>query len=222
MMSAPELLKRGKRAVKHALLRAFGAIRKLDRCDANAVLLTFDDGPHPEVTEGVLERLQRYGARAVFFVVGDRIPRATWVVPQIAAAGHLIGNHSFSHPLYRDPCLPSYVSDLKKCQKVVEELTGRRPRLFRPPEGRLNVATLMSPKLLGLRTVFWSVDSDDWRLRKRDDALESGERLSQSVGPGDIVLFHDDNPYVLPLLDVLLPALAARGCDLHSAAECLK
>jgi peptidoglycan/xylan/chitin deacetylase (PgdA/CDA1 family) len=219
MTSPSEVLKRSKKAVKHALLRALGVVRRLDRQSDNAVLLTFDDGPHPEVTEGVLERLQKFGARAVFFLVGNRIPKAPSMVAKIAVAGHAIGNHSFSHPLHHHPWLPSYVSDLKKCQRVLTEMTGQQPRLFRPPQGRFNVSSLMAPKLVGLRTIYWSVDPDDWRLRNRDDALRRGECLSEAVMPRDIVLLHDDNLCVLPLLDVLLPALAARGCNLACAAE---
>lgn len=219
MISPPEILKRGKRAVKHALLRSFGVVQTLGRRLDNAVLLTFDDGPHPDVTAGVLERLHRHNARGVFFIVGNRIPKAPAMPAQIAAAGHVIGNHSFSHPLYHKMRLPDYVRDLRRCQQTLEELTGRRPHLFRPPLGRLGMADLMAPKIVGLRTIYWSVDSDDWRLRNRDSALEIGERLGRSLRSGDIVLCHDDNPYLLPMLDMLLPALTARGCDLASAAE---
>jgi peptidoglycan/xylan/chitin deacetylase (PgdA/CDA1 family) len=204
-------------AVKHALLRAFGIVRRLERRDGNAVLLTFDDGPHPEVTEGVLDRLQRYGARAVFFLVGNRIPRAPSVIPKILAAGHVLGNHGFAHKKGRGPWLWPYLKDLKRCQQAIGEAAGQAPRLFRPPEGRISPASLLAPRFLGLRTVYWSIDSADWKLRHPEDALRCGEGLSRAVSSGDIILLHDDNPCVLPLLDVLLPVLAAKKWDLRGA-----
>lgn len=219
MITPPNVLKRSKRVVKHALMRGLGIVRRLNRRLGNAVLLTFDDGPHPEVTAGVLERLHQYKAKAVFFLVGNRIANAPALPAVIAEAGHAIGNHSYSHPNERSLPLSDYVRDLRRCQQTIEELIGRRPRLFRPPLGRFRMADLMAPKIVGLRTIYWSVDSDDWQLRSREEAQRIGERLGRSVQAGDIVLCHDDNPYLLPLLDVLLPALTARGCDLSGAAE---
>jgi peptidoglycan/xylan/chitin deacetylase (PgdA/CDA1 family) len=213
-------LQRSKKVVKHALLRGFAAARKVGREGGNRVLLTFDDGPHAEFTEGVLHRLSRYGARAVFFVVGDRIPAAPQVLPRILAGGHLLGNHTFSH-LAREPWPVAYAKDVVRCQRAVEALTGQRPRLFRPPLGRVSLTSLVVPRLLGLNCVYWSVDSDDWRLRSQADARACAERLKGLVGAGDILLLHDDHPYVLPVLDVLLPWLSSRGYDLGGAVRFL-
>jgi peptidoglycan-N-acetylglucosamine deacetylase len=206
---------------KRLLLRALAVKQTLGRRAGKAVLLTFDDGPRADVTPGVLDRLERYAARAVFFAVGKRIRHAPALLPQIVAAGHTLGNHTFSHVLDRPVGLRAYLQDIAKCQALVESLTGIAPRLFRPPQGRTTFASLAAPKLLGLRTVCWSVDLHDWRLRQAEDARALGIRLAGVVGPGDIVLLHDDNPCVLTVLDVLLPALAERGLDLHSGVSVL-
>jgi peptidoglycan/xylan/chitin deacetylase (PgdA/CDA1 family) len=215
------MLTKTKHCLKHALLSAFAVKRKLGRGSENAVLLTFDDGPHPDVTPAVLERLRHYRARAVFFVVGNRIGRAPGMLDRILTEGHELGNHTYLHPLDRTPWLWPYVKDISRCQRLLQTLIGRKPRLFRPPLGRLSPASLVAPRILGLKSVLWSVDSHDWSLRNREDALRCGERLAASVGPGDLVLLHDDNPCVLDVLDVLLPALAAQGRDLHGGLSLL-
>jgi peptidoglycan/xylan/chitin deacetylase (PgdA/CDA1 family) len=213
---------RGKTSAKHALLRACAAVHTLRRQGGREVLLTFDDGPHPEVTAGVLDRLKLFGARAAFFVVGNRIPRAPHLLRRALAEGHLIGNHSFAHHLDRPPWLVPYVKDLARCQRAIEAITGQRPRLFRPPLGRISVASLLAPRCLGLRAVYWSVDPRDWRLRDPGEARACGERLTAAVSPGDIILLHDDNPCVLSVLDALLPSLVSQGYDLTSAVHNLQ
>jgi peptidoglycan-N-acetylglucosamine deacetylase len=193
--------------------------RKRRLKDPDAVLLSFDDGPDPDVTPKVLERLRAFEARALFFVVGSRIPKAPHLLKRIEDEGHVLGNHTFSHRLDRDPNPLTYYRDVQKCQHVVEELTGHRPHLFRAPMGRSSAGALLTPRLLRLTHVLWSADSNDWKLRSEDAALACAERLSTTVAPMDIVLLHDDNPWVVTVLDVLLPNLVLRGFDLASGAK---
>ena len=153
------------------------------------------------------------------FAVGSRINGSGALLKRIVDEGHLIGNHSYEHRLESDPWPIAYLRDVRRCQATLLELTGRRPSLFRAPMGRHSVGALVTPRLLGLRHVLWSADCDDWQLRDAQAARESGERLCGTVQPGDIVLLHDDNPWVVTVLDILLPALQSRGIDLHSAVE---
>ena len=213
---------RVKQAVKQSL-----AWVSLGRRASNAVLLTFDDGPHPESTPAVLSLLRRYNARAIFFVVGQRIPRAPHLLERILEEGHALGNHSYSHPAASRPPLGPYLKDLARCQREVERLTGERPRFFRPPLGRLSFSSLVAPRLLGLKTVLWSVDAYDWDLKSGEEAREAAARLGERVAapgerPGDIVLMHDDHRYTGEILEAVLPRLAARGCDLHSALDSVR
>jgi len=202
-------------------------VRSLPREAANSVLLTFDDGPHPDITPAVLERLDHYNAKAVFFLIGRRIKRAPSVVPQILAKGHLVGNHSHLHrdryvlPSKGKPRFLEYYRDARRCQDVVERYAGQRPRLFRPPGGRLTPVTVLVPRLLGLRCVNWSREVADWSFRTSREARVGAARLATTIEPRDIVLLHDDNPCVLDLLDHLLPALAARALDLSSSTNYL-
>jgi peptidoglycan/xylan/chitin deacetylase (PgdA/CDA1 family) len=213
-------LPRGTR-LKRTVLRALGVVQRLPAGAADSVLLTFDDGPRADVTPRVLDRLRDHGARAVFFVVGDRIGSGGPILRRALAEGHRIGNHTYSHPLGRTPTLLPYLRDVAKCQQTVVALTGQKPTLFRPPLGSITPATLLAPRLMGLTTVRWSVDLGDWRLRTQEDAVECGERLDQATRPRDILLLHDDNPCVLAVLDCLLPLLKRRGFDLSRAAGLL-
>lgn len=204
-------------ALKHGMMHALGVVRVLDRGASNAVLLTFDDGPHPEVTVGVLERLRAFNARAVFFVVGNRIVRAPALLARIRDEGHLIGNHSHEHWLGRAPWLRRYTRDLRQCQERIQSLTGEAPKLFRPPLGRVSLVSWAASRAVGLTTIHWTLDSGDWKLRRKEDAVARAEQLSPMVAPRDIILFHDNNECVLTILDILLPRLAAQGLDLQSA-----
>src|SRR6185437_13448677 len=105
-------------ALRHCLPRSFG-IHTLRRRSGNCVLLTFDDGPHPSITRQVLDRLREHGARAMFFVVGERVARAPSMLRVIVAEGHWLGNHTFSHPNDRKIGYREYLADLTRCQHAV-------------------------------------------------------------------------------------------------------
>ncbi|MGD9648884.1 MAG: polysaccharide deacetylase family protein [Pirellulales bacterium] len=188
---------------------------------ADTIALTFDDGPHAEVTPRVLERLDAHGARAVFFVVGRMFADAPGVLEQIAAAGHVLGNHSWQHDLNRNGRLVPYLRDLRRCQREVDRVTGERPGLFRPPLGRVSLASVVAPRLARLKPVYWSTELQDWQLTTDEEAHRQATRWAEEISAGDIVLLHDDNPCVLTILDVLLPRLVERGFDLRRGPELL-
>jgi peptidoglycan/xylan/chitin deacetylase (PgdA/CDA1 family) len=189
-------------------------IRKLPKGASETVLLTFDDGPNVEVTPAVLDRLDRYGARAVFFLVGRRIAEAPELLREALERGHLLGNHSFQHANGRQPRFRAYLHDLGECQQAIRDCCGYETRLFRPPRGILSPTTIFAPWLAGLRTMTWSVDVQDWRCHEPREASDLGKRLGETVRGGDIVLLHDDNRCVLDLLDRFLPIAAERHIDL--------
>jgi peptidoglycan-N-acetylglucosamine deacetylase len=203
------------------------AIQRLRWSPQPTILLTFDDGPHPEITPGVLDRLERYGARAVFFVIGRRARRAHELLARIRSAGHLIGNHSHLHrdgyvvPTASQASFVSYYNDCGRCRTIIARSTGAPPRLFRPPGGRITVATMLAPRLLGMRSVLWTREVADWSFRTSDEAEAGAAELLRAIAPQDIVLLHDDNRHVLELLDRVLPVLQSRGFDLASGVDLL-
>jgi peptidoglycan/xylan/chitin deacetylase (PgdA/CDA1 family) len=188
------------------------------------VLFTFDDGPHPDGTVQVLEVLRRYRARAVFFVIGARIDRAPFLLQRILDEGHLLGNHSYSHDRDVGFGFARYQADLQRCQDSIQWLTGVRPTLFRPPLGQLTLRSVIASRALGLRSVFWSVDSGDWRLRSDDHVTPCAERLENALsGPGlqEIVLMHDERTYTAMVLDRTLRMLVERGIDVRSGVDAI-
>jgi peptidoglycan/xylan/chitin deacetylase (PgdA/CDA1 family) len=194
-------------------------VRQLRRQAGNPVLLTFDDGPDPEVTPAVLDWLAAHGARAIFFVVGRRIARAPHLLERICAEGHLLGNHSYAHPNDRGLGAWEYYQDLRRCQDLIEKFSHTRPRLYRPPCGRVSPAGLLAARLLGLTTMLWSLDADDWKCRTEEDAQRSAEMLVSRLAARDIVLLHDDNPQVLRILELLSRSTCARTFDFGSSIE---
>ncbi len=179
--------------------------------------LTFDDGPDPEVTPRVLDLLERHGARASFFCIGDRVERWPDLAAEIALRGHRVENHSYAHLKRFSVLAPGPMGrEIDRAQHAIEEATGRAPVLFRPPAGLRNpwLEPLLAAR--GLELVTWS--------RRAYDTLPQppgrmAARLLAGLRPGDILLLHDGRgardpdgrPLVLEALVRILDRLAAHG-----------
>lgn len=178
------------------------------------VLLTFDDGPDPLGTPRILDILDRFGARAIFFIAGKNIPKAPELLGEIVRRGHALGNHSFSHQH-----VLGYVSrfkDMRRCREEIQKHAGVRPRFYRPPLGHLDSPTLLARWIERTPVMLWSIDTDDWRLkhdpeaaRARADAIAAG--LEANPGTSEILLFHDWGPNTPMMLNRILPRLAKAG-----------
>lgn len=181
------------------------------------VSLTFDDGPDPEVTPRVLELLARAGARASFFVVGERAARHPDLVRDIVSGGHRVENHTWSHPSGFALLGPrAQARELDRAQSTLTEITGRAPAYLRPPAGLRNL--LLDP-LLAARRLHLAA----WTRRGLDKAdgnpRRVAARLTRRLAAGDILLLHDGrpattadgDPVILDVLPDLLAALERRG-----------
>jgi peptidoglycan/xylan/chitin deacetylase (PgdA/CDA1 family) len=175
------------------------------KAGSQRVLLTFDDGPHPEYTPAVLDRLAAHGISAAFFLVGSRITAASHLPQRIASAGHVVGNHTFSHRRFGWCERSGPLADVTRCQALLPGATW-----FRPPLGRLTPGVWLAARRHGLRIMNWSLDSNDWRCRSESDARTCAVEVLESVRPGDIILFHDDRPWTCAILDMVLPGLRER------------
>src|SRR5437763_814474 len=157
------------------------------RTDTSSVALTFDDGPSPD-TERVLDTLAAHGARATFFMVGQHAERHARTARRLAAEGHEVGNHSYSHPVFLYRGARETSRQLTRAQSVIEEASGARPRFSRPPCGVRTPAYFSAARALGLRTVQWTVAGFDW---KRIGASDIARRVLKGVSAGSIILLHD-------------------------------
>jgi peptidoglycan-N-acetylglucosamine deacetylase len=191
-------------------------VRHLRPSSSRSLLLTFDDGPHRTVTPEVLDRLDAFGAKAVFFLVGRRVDAEPSLADETRRRGHVLGNHTYQHQR-PDPWFPAYLADVRRCQQAIESHAGVRPTLFRPPMGHLTLTSLSVSRLLGLRTVNWLLNVRDWACKSRELAIGAAERMVREAAPGKIVLLHDDQEQVITLLDWALPRLRDKGFDLSSA-----
>ncbi len=206
-----------------AHLQAFRSIRHGPR-GAPRLALTFDDGPDPEHTPKVLEVLRAAGVRATFFVVGERAARARDLIREMAAAGHEVENHTWSHSnLWL--CGPRRTArEISRVQELVAELTGRRPRFFRPPWGMVNLAVFPTLRRLGMRCVLWSNQPEGLRPVAPE---EMASRVIRGASPGAIVDLHDAEGVrgapgrLLEALPPMLEGLGAAGYACVSLAELL-
>ena len=164
--------------------------------DGNRLYLTFDDGPHEEMTAFVLEELARNKAKASFFSIGKNVERLPGLHQRILEEGHAIGNHTFSHMNgWRVPD-EQYVEDIQKAEAWI------RSSLFRPPYGRISKSQVRRvEKELGLRVIMWSLLSGDF-----DTELHEEKCLRQVIDrmrAGDIIVFHDSTKAAKKLQFVL-------------------
>lgn len=208
VLLAAVLLVRGSASVRASWYlrmrcRARGAGRR--------VALTFDDGPDPQRTPAVLDLLARQGVRATFFVVGARAEAHPELVRRMVAEGHVVGNHSYTHS-WRFPLrsLGRTVEELRRTGEVLHRITGRRPRLFRPPFGVTNPTIARAVRRLGLDPVGWSI-------RSLDTMGQSPERVAARIlrrlHPGAVILLHDRCAGSERLVGLLVEGLRSRGLE---------
>jgi peptidoglycan/xylan/chitin deacetylase (PgdA/CDA1 family) len=152
------------------------------------VALTFDDGPDPTWTPRVLETLAAAGVRATFFLVGERAARAPEVVRAMAAAGHEVGNHSWSHRSLWLASPRRTGEEIGRAHALLSELSGRAPRHFRPPWGMVNAAMFLALRRWDERCVFWSIQPEGLRPRP---AADQAAHLLRRAHPGAIADLHD-------------------------------
>jgi peptidoglycan/xylan/chitin deacetylase (PgdA/CDA1 family) len=157
------------------------------RTDLAAVGLTFDDGP-AEDTEPLLEVLQQFDIRAAFFMLGRQVERYPHIARQIVDAGHEVGNHSYSHPVYLYCSTSRIRKELERTQAVIKDITGVDPVWSRPPCGVRSLGYFTAAAELGLSTVQWSVAGYDWKPRT-PPAIAAA--VARGMAPGAIVLLHD-------------------------------
>jgi peptidoglycan/xylan/chitin deacetylase (PgdA/CDA1 family) len=168
--------------------RALGIRRRLP---ADGVVLTFDDGPHPEGTPAVLEALG--GAPAVFFLVGEQVERYPDLAADIAAAGHEIALHGHRHLNQMRVTPGALHDDLRRATDAIGTATGRVPALYRPPYGIFTPAGLALARRHGWLPLLWSKWGRDWRAHTT--AEEIARLATRGLGAGDVVLLHDADWY---------------------------
>lgn len=162
--------------------------------DPDELALTYDDGPNPTATPGLLELLDRYRVRATFFLIGSFVRQQRALAREIATAGHLIGNHTMTHPRLAFQSGASIWDELKGTKELLEDVLGQPVRFFRPPHGARRPFVLSAAAELGMTTVMWNVTASDWNPiggKAISANIASAIAQNQRRKRGSNILLHD-------------------------------
>ena len=175
------------------------------------VAISFDATWGTELTDEILEILDSHQIATTFFLAGYWVDKHPDYVVKIAEAGHEIGNHSHTHPHMNSLSEQGIAYELKQNERMIQDLTGQRTTLFRPPFGEYNNQVIQVASSLGYHTIQWSVDSLDW---KNLDSNQIYDRVMSQIKPGSIVLFHNAAPGTPGAIRRLIPDLIAQGYEI--------
>jgi peptidoglycan-N-acetylglucosamine deacetylase len=150
--------------------------------DSKSVYLTFDDGPTPEVTQWVLDRLDEYDAKGTFFCLGRNVEAHSDIFRDIVKRGHSVGNHTYSHMKGYSASNSKYMNDIQMANEVIDS------KLFRPPYGRI-LSRQVKEIHPHYKIIMWEVLSVDYNYKISGDRVI--KNVTRNVRPGSIVVFHD-------------------------------
>lgn len=189
------------------------------KTDSMKIALTFDDGPHPILTQEILDILDRYGVQATFFMVGVNVINYPDAARAVIRAGHEVGNHTYSHTHMKWLSRIEVEDELGRCEDALEELCEYRPHLFRPPEGAVNAYIENCSEDNDYTLVLWSLDTRDWENKNTEQIVDT---VLSRINPGDIILMHDyigRQSKTPEALEILLPRLIEQGFEPVTVSE---
>ena len=174
-----------------------------------ALYLSFDDGPNPVNTPPLLDLLAEHGIRATFFLIGNHVESNEALARRIVSEGHMLGNHSYSHPHFERLSLEEQLAEVERTDRILSAVDGKPHHAFRPPRGVLPRRMLINFLLARHPIAYWSYDSLDYSKRSAEELVA----LARINPPrtGDIILMHDDSGIALEMLKMLIPEWKAQG-----------
>ncbi len=183
-------------------IRANYFVKSINRGIKNGVTLTFDDGPHPEITPKILEVLSKENIKASFFLIGKNAEQYPSLVNEIINQGHVVANHSYCHQnslgFFNEAKLRR---DFEKCNNIITKITGRQPAFFRPPFGVTNPRFANVLAKLNMVSIGWSIRSLDTIITSTEALLK---KIVPSLKRGSIILLHDTQQVTLDVLPQLI------------------
>ena len=188
------------------------------------VALTFDDGPDRTFTPQILNVLKQYDVKATFFLIGSRAAEHPDIVRRIVREGHVVGNHSYSHPLFTRLTVGEFAKQIDDSESVLAKLTGYAPKFVRPPYGEITEEQLLWADRRHYMIVNWNVDSLDWKQLAADQVAQN---IIGNVKAGAIVLQHSaggdgqDLSGTVQALPRIIETLRAEGYRLVTIPELL-
>jgi len=188
--------------------------------DGPYIAMTFDDGPSATLTPKLLDLLAAHHIKATFFVIGENVAEHSEIVARAAREGHEIANHSWSHPNLGKMSGDSVRNQLQRTDDAIQNATGKRPTLMRPPYGSI---TAREKRWIhdefGYQIILWDVDPYDW---KRPGPAVVRNRILKETQPGSIVLSHDIHPGTIEAMPSTFDALEAKGFKFVTVSELIR
>lgn len=185
------------------------------------IYLTFDAGFENGHTEAILDALGKHQAPAAFFVVGHYLDSAPELVCRMVAEGHLVGNHTLTHPdmsAIRER--EAFAQELRGVEEKYHALTGQEmPKIYRPPQGKYSPENLKMARELGYTTFFWSLAYVDWYTDDQPTREQAFDKLLPRIHPGAVVLLHSTSATNAAILDELLTKWEEMGYSFGSLTE---
>jgi len=173
------------------------------------ICLSFDDGPDPLTTRAMLEVLERYGIRATFFVIGEKVDKYPELLKEVAARGHVIGVHGYEHKILAGLGAKEVQKDLQMAVDTIHRVTGQKPYLYRPPGGALDEVQVQEASKLGLTVMMWTnIGGADLGARTSQEVVQ---RVVGSARDGGIILLHESLEETLKALPQIIESLARAG-----------
>ncbi len=189
--------------------------------EAKLVALTFDDGPTPEGVDAVLAELGPRGITATFFLIGNRMERFPGQAERLIAAGHELGNHTYSHQRNLGRSQDFYASEISRTKTLLQR-AGSDTQLFRPPFGKRLIGLPLEVERAGYRTIMWDVEEQP---EKFTQASAFAQDILARVRPGSIILIHPmyrHNQVARDALPIILDGLQSQGYEVITVSELLK
>lgn len=184
--------------------------------DDKTVSVTVDATWGDDKTLALLDLFDKHEIKVTFFLAGNWIKSYPEKVKAIAARGHEVGNHSWTHPHMGGLSSAQIREELERTQSALCDLTGVRPTVFRPPFGEYTNSVITIAEECGCKTIQWSIDSLDWKDLTADQIYD---RVMKRVGPGSIILFHNAGKHTPEALDRIIRDLKAQGYAVVPVSE---
>ena len=186
-----------------------------EKKNQKVVALTFDDGPNPATTNQALDTLSKYGIKATFFVLGKNVSGNEEILKRMKSDGHVIGNHSWSHPVLSKLSLDEAKKQITDTEDALTKVLGSSSKLMRPPYGAITDDIRNS---LDLSFIMWDVDSLDWKSKNEASILTE---IQRQVRNGSIILMHDIHAETVNALPKIIDYLKEQGYHFVTVPEML-
>jgi len=208
--------------LKHIIPASIIRHRLSSKGSKRCVLFTFDDGPHPEITPRVLDVLDQYGARAIFFIPANRIIKSPKLIKEIINRNHEIGNHSLTHAPSHHLSFREIVNEINKCRDELFFYSGIKTSFYRPPMGIVTTSLLFASLFCKHKILRWSLDSGEYSYMRNASPFALAENFMKRIRDRDIILSHDDKDTTPDYLELVLPKLIDQGFNLSDGLPSLK